>query len=190
MATIASHLSVDALRERYVSSSNAREARHFHVIWLLAKGHTIGRVAQMTSFAERWIEQLAARYNAEGPEALGGLRRRNGAPATVLKPEVLEKLRLRLKEAPDDGGVWTSGKVAAFLARELGLEKVAVQRGWEALKACGMSIQTPRPKNPKSATEEEAANFKKVSRRSLPKKPKNIPGSRSRSSPATNTGSV
>jgi transposase len=65
MATIADHLSVDVLRERYVSSSNAREARHFHVIWLLAKGHTIGQVAQMTSFAERWIEQLAARYNAK-----------------------------------------------------------------------------------------------------------------------------
>ena len=32
MATIAAHLSVDALRERYVSSSNAREARHFHAI--------------------------------------------------------------------------------------------------------------------------------------------------------------
>ncbi len=36
MVTIAWHLSVDALRERYVSSSTAREARHFHTIWLLA----------------------------------------------------------------------------------------------------------------------------------------------------------
>ncbi|WP_157235538.1 hypothetical protein [Methylosinus sp. LW4] len=53
----------------------------------------------------------------------------------------------------------------AFLARELGLEKVAVQRGWEALKACGMAIQAPRPKNPKSASPEEAAAFKKPRRR-------------------------
>lgn len=144
MATIAAHLGVDALRERYVSSSNAREARHFHAIWLLAKGHTLGDVAEMTSFGQRWIEQLAARYNAEGPESLGDLRRRNGSSARVLKPELLDKLRLRLKEPPDDGGLWTSGKVAAFLARELGLEKVAAQRGWEALKACGMSIQGKR----------------------------------------------
>ena len=35
-----------------------------------------------TAYGERWIEQLLARYNAEGPEALGDLRRRNGyAPA-------------------------------------------------------------------------------------------------------------
>ena len=136
------------------------EARHFQTIWLLAKGHGVGEVAEMTSFGQRWIEQLVARYNAEGPDALGDLRRRNGSTARVLTPEVLAKLRVRLQEAPDDGGLWTSAKVAAFIARELGLEKVAVQRGWEALKACDMSIQTPRPKNPKSATPDEAAAFK------------------------------
>jgi len=183
MATIAAHLSVEALRERYVSSSNAREARHFHTIWLLAKGHTLGEVAEMTSFGQRWIEQLAARYNAEGPESLGDLRRRNGSSATVLKPELLDKLRLRLKEPPDDGGLWTSAKVAAFLARELGLEKVAVQRGWEALKACRMSIQLPRPKNPQSASPEEAAAFKKTSKTPSRRKPRHIPSARSRSRP-------
>lgn len=36
--TIAGHLSVEALREQYVSSSNARKAHHFQTIWLLAKG--------------------------------------------------------------------------------------------------------------------------------------------------------
>jgi transposase len=190
MATIAAHLSVDALRERYVSSSNAREARHFHAIWLLAKGHTLGDVAEMTSFGQRWIEQLAARYNAEGPESLGDFRRRNGSSARVLKPELLDKLRLRLKERPDDGGLRTSGKVAAFLARELGLEKVAAQRGWEALKACGMSIQVPRPTNPKSALPQEAAAFKKTSKTPLRRKPRNTRSGRSRSSPATNTGSA
>jgi len=61
MATIAAHLSVDALRERYVSSSNAREARHFHTIWLLAKGHTLGEVAEMTSFGQRWIGEVCSR---------------------------------------------------------------------------------------------------------------------------------
>jgi transposase len=190
MTTIAGHLSVEALRDRYVSSADVCEARHFQTIWLLAKGHSVGEVAEMTSFGYRWIEQLVVRYNAEGPESLGDLRRRNGATASVLKPEVLDKLRVRLKEPPDDGGLWTSAKVAAFIARELGLERVAVQRGWEALKACGMSIQTPRPKNPKSASPEEAAAFKKSCRTPSPKKPRNIPNGRSRSSRATSIGSA
>jgi transposase len=190
MTTISSHLSVDALRMRYVSSADVMEARHFQTIWLLAKGHGVGEVCEMTSFGRRWIEQLVFRYNAEGPEALGDLRRRNGSRARVLTPEVLAKLRVRLKESPDDGGLWTSAKVAVFIARELGLEKVAVQRGWEALKACGLSIQTPRPKNPKSASPEETALFKKASKGSSPKKQTSIPNGRSRSSPATNTGSA
>jgi transposase len=183
-------VSVEALRDRYVSSADVMEARHFQTIWLLAKGHSVGDVAETTSFGRRWIEQLVVRYNVEGPDSLGDLRRRNGAPARVLTPEVLAKLRVRLQEPPSDGGLWTSAKVAAFIARELGLTSVAVQRGWEALKACGMSIQTPRPKNPRSATPEEMAIFKKASKMSSPKKPRSIPNGRSRSSPATNTGSA
>jgi transposase len=190
MTTIASHLSVEALRDRYVSSADAREARHFQTIWLLAKGHSVGEVAELTSFGRRWIEQLIVRYNVDGPESLGDLRRRNGSAPRILKPDILERLRARLKEAPEDGGVWTSAKVAAFLARELGVEKVAVQRGWEALKAIGWSIQAPRPKNPKSATPEEAADFKKASKRLSPRKRRNIQSDRSRSSPATSIGSA
>jgi hypothetical protein len=59
---------------------------------------SLSEVAATTAFGERWIEQLLARYNAEGPEALGDLHRRNGASATILKPELLTKLRDRLRE--------------------------------------------------------------------------------------------
>jgi transposase len=128
----------------------------------LARGHTVPQVSATTAFGERWIEQLLARYNAEGPEALGDLRRRNGASATILKPELLAKLRDRLREPPADGGLWSSRKVADWMAAELDLKSVAPQRGWEALKAIGWSIQKPRPKNPKSATPEEAAALKKL----------------------------
>jgi transposase len=145
-----------------VGCEDATAPRHFPVIWLLARGHTISQVSATTAYGERWIEQLLARYNAEGPEALGDLRRRNGAPPTILKPGLLDKLRLRLSEPPPDGGLWSSRKVADWMAAELGLTSVAPQRGWEALKAIGWSIQKPRPKNPKSATPEEAAAFKKA----------------------------
>ncbi len=96
-------------------------SQHFQTIWLLAKGHTVGQVAAMTLFGRRWIEQLLERYNAFGPSALGDLRRGNGAPAKVLTPELLQRLRVRLGEPPSDGGIWTSGKVARWMAGELGL---------------------------------------------------------------------
>ena len=155
--------------------------------WRVKGGRTIveSQVSGTTAYGERWIEQLLARYNAEGPEALGDLRRRNGAPATILKPDLLAKLRLRLDDPPPDGGLWSSRKVAAWMAGELNLTSVAPQRGWEALKAIGWSIQKPRPKNPKSATPEEAAAFKKSSRMPLPRRRQSTRANRSRSSPRT-----
>ena len=187
MATVCDHLSVEELEKRYVRCQDATASRHFQVIWLLARGHAVSQVSTTTAFGERWIEQLLARYNAEGPEALGDLRRRNGATATILKPGLLDKLRLRLREPPPDGGLWSSRKVATWMAGELGLKSVAPQRGWEALKAIGWSIQKPRPKNPKSATLEEAAAFKKSSRTLLPRRLRSTQASRSRSLPQTST---
>jgi transposase len=116
MATVWDHLSVEELEERFVGCEDATASRHFQVIWLLARGHTISQVSGTTAYGERWIEQLLARYNAEGPEALGDLRRRNGAPATILKPDLLAKLRLHLDDPPPDGGLWSSRKVAAWMA--------------------------------------------------------------------------
>ena len=81
MATVNGHLSVDQLEERYVACSDATAARHFQAIWLLARGQTVSQVSATTAFGERWIEQLLARYNAEGaaseePEI--SFTRRNG----------------------------------------------------------------------------------------------------------------
>ena len=125
MATVWDHLSVEELEERFVGCEDATASRHFQVIWLLARGHTISQVSGTTAYGKRWIEQLLARYNAEGPEALGDLRGRNGAPATILKPDLLAKLRLRLDDPPPDGGLWSSRKVAAWMAGELNLPSVA-----------------------------------------------------------------
>jgi transposase len=190
MATVYKHLSVEELEARYVRCQDATASRHFQVIWLLARGHTVSQVSETTAYGERWVEQLLARYNAEGPEALGDLRCRNGASATILKPDLLAKLRDRLCAPPPDGGLWSSRKVANWMAGELGFKSVAPQRGWEALQAVAWSIQKPRPKNPKSATPEEAAAFKKSSWTLLPKRRRSTPASRSRSLRQTSIASA
>jgi transposase len=190
VAYVADHLSIAALEARYEACEDVTSSRHFQAIWLLAKGHSTGEVAGMTSFGQRWIEQLLERYNAFGPSALGDLRRGNGAASRVLKPELLERLRARLVDPPADGGVWTSGKVARWMAGELGLASLAPQRGWEALRAIDWSIQKPRPRNPKAATPEEQEAFKKKWPTSSPRKRRAIPTRRSRPSRPTSTGSA
>lgn len=169
MAHVADHLSVNELQERWRSESDATAVRHYQTIWHLAQGRTIVQTAKLTSFASRWIEQLLARYNSFGPSALGDRRIHNGSKPTLLTPDLLARLKVRLESDPDDGGVWTSKKVAAFMAIELGLAEVAVQRGWEALKAVGYSIQKPRPRHAGAATPEEEDVFKKNSPRPSPR---------------------
>src|SRR5215204_2173957 len=165
MARVAGHLSVEDLEAGFRSARDPTAMRHFQVIWLLAQGHTTADVAAVTSFVPRWIEQLLARYNAHGPEALGDLRRRNGSAPSVLRPELLERLRARLEAPPPDGGLWSSRKVAAWMAGELGLAAVLPQRGWEALKAIGWTVQKPRPRHPAWATDEHRLGLKPILRR-------------------------
>ena len=76
---------------------------------------------------------------------------------------MLARLQERVRRPPEDGGVWSCGKVAAFLAAELGLASVAPQRGWEALRAIGWTIQRPRPRHARVATSDEQTAFKKTS---------------------------
>ncbi len=187
MAQVADHLSVAELQAGYRGSGDATLARHYQTIWLLKQGRTTAETAALTSFAPRWIEQLLARYNASGPASLGDRRRGNGAKPTLLTPEVLARLQERVRTPPEDGGVWTCGKVAAFLAAELGLASVAPQRGWEALRAIGWTIQ--RPRHAKAATPDEQTAFKKTSLQWSPRSRSAILKRWSRRSPPTSTAS-
>ena len=175
MARVADHLSVAELQAGYRGSKEATLARHYQVVWLLAQGRTVTETARLTGFVPRWVEQLLVRYNQLGPSSLGDRRRGNGTKATILTPSVLDMLRERLKSPPEDGGVWTSKKVAALIAAELGLAKVAEQRGWEALRAIGWTIQRPRPRHARAAGPEAQAEFKKSSPKPSPKRQSAIP---------------
>jgi transposase len=189
MAHIADHLSVEELGQRARTSADACAGRHYQAIWLLAQGQPVSAVAAVTGFVPRWLEQLASRYNQFGPDALGDRRRRNGAPARLVTPELLDRLRTRLETPPPDGGVWTTIKIAAWMAQDLGLVSVYPQRAWDALQAIGWSIQTPRPRNPAAASPDEQAAFKKNSPPRSSRRRRATPVARSRSSARTNTAS-
>ena len=187
MAHVVEHLSVEELEARYRAAQDATEARHFQAIWLLAEGRTVLEVAEVLAFVPRWVEQLAARYNACGPGALGDQRRRNGRTASLLTPELLAALAERLKRPPEDGGVWSGPKVAAWMARHLGRAAVHPQRGWDALRRLGWSLQSPRPRHPRAATPAQKAALKKRSAGRWRGPGRRIPAGRSRSGRRTST---
>jgi transposase len=190
MARIVGHLSIEDLEARYRAARDVTEARHFQAIWLLAQGRTVLEVAEVLAFVPRWVTQLAARYNACGPEALGDRRRRNGRAASLLTEAVLAALAERVRTPPGDGGLWSGPKVAVWIAAHLGLAQVHPQRGWEALKRIGWSPQAPRPRHARAATPEQRAAFKGGSRRRWRGPGRRIRTARSRSGPRTSTASA
>ena len=148
----------------------------------LTQGHTVEATLKVTAFGPRRIHQLLERPNASGPDALANGRRRNGLKPSLLTAGVLDAVRRRLAEPPPDGKLPSYRKVVDVIAAHLGLERVLPQRGWEALKALGWSLPRPRPRNPKSATAEEAAALKESWRTSSPRKRLPTPARRSRCS--------
>lgn len=56
MVTVFEHMSVGELEARFVGCQAVTAARHFQVIWLLARGHRAAQVAATTTaFGERRI---------------------------------------------------------------------------------------------------------------------------------------
>src|SRR3954465_10757301 len=129
MARIVDHLPLEELEARYRAARDVTEARHTQAIWLLAQGRTVLEVAEVLAFVPRWVEELAARYNALGPEALGDQRRGKGRAASLLTEDVLAALAERVRTQPEAGGLWSGPKVAAWMARHLGLARGAPPRG-------------------------------------------------------------
>jgi len=189
MARVVDHLSVAELEARCEGCEDVTSLRHFQTIFLLAKGHSTREVADITSFGQRWIEQLLERYNAFGPASLGDQRRDNRGVATVLKPELLERLRVRLSEPPPDGGLWTSAKVARWMADELGPGKARRAAWLGSLEGDRLVDPEATTAQPEGRERRGTRRLQKKSPRSSPKKPRRIQASPSKRSRPTNIAS-
>ncbi len=124
-------------------------------------------VARMVGYSEKWVREIARRYESEGVEGLGD-RRHHANPGARERALLDEEGRAQLREAlleglAPGGGMWSGPKVARWIEERTGLEKVHAQRGWEYLRKVGHTPQVPRPSNSRADASEQEA-FKKVSR--------------------------
>src|SRR5918994_5671751 len=132
------HLSSEQLENRYRKAHDPVLRSHYQILWLISEGKTTRQVMEVTGYSRGWIQKLARRYNADGPEALGDLRHRNpGAKErALLDRDQQRKLAQALREPPEDGGIWNSRKVAEWIESRSG-RPVSKQRGWEYLRKLG-----------------------------------------------------
>jgi transposase len=160
------HASTEELERRYRKAKDPVERSHHQIVWLLSQGRTTEEACEVTGYSPGWVRRIARRYNERGVEGLGDRRHANpGArERALLDEEGQAQLREALLGPPPGGGMWSGPKVARWIARRNGLEKVHVQRGFEYLRKVGMSPQLPRPSNAQGADDSEREAFKKVYR--------------------------
>lgn len=164
---LAAHLSVAQLEQRYRQAQAPVTRSHFQILWLLAQGKTAQATAEVTGYSPYWVGQVARRYNAEGPDALGDRRQYNPGGGWLLSDEQKAALGQALEGPPADGGLWNSKKVADWMAETTG-RAVSPQRGWDYLRLLGYTPQVPRPRHLK-ADPQAQEDFKKNAAR-LPRR--------------------
>ncbi|MCA1837779.1 MAG: winged helix-turn-helix domain-containing protein [Actinobacteria bacterium] len=160
------HLSSKELENHYRKAYDPVLRSHYQILWLISEGKTTTQVMEVTGYSRGWIQQLARRYNTDGPEALGDRRHLNpGAKErALLSADQQHELREALRKPPPDGGMWNSRKVGEWIERRSGKAlSRKKQSGWEYLKRLGNSPKVPRPHHRKANDSEQEA-FKKGSR--------------------------
>ena len=150
-AHLASHLSTAELKKRYQQSKNPIESRRWHLLWKIAQGWTIKNSAMAVGISYGYARRIVRNYNQDGIAAVQVKPRREkkhtGGKVALLSDEQLEKLTQALESKPSEGGIWTGVKVARWIEKETGKQKVWNQRGWDYLKKSRYSWQRPRRKH-------------------------------------------
>ncbi|HEV7216962.1 MAG TPA: winged helix-turn-helix domain-containing protein [Chloroflexota bacterium] len=153
---IAGHLPVDDLERRYRAARDPVARSQWQIVWQLASGRRIAEVEEQTGYSDRWIREIASRYNRQGPEGIGDRRHGNRGTPRLLSSEQEAELVRALEGPAPDGGLWSGPKVAAWMRQRLG-RPIHPTRGWEVLRRLAYRLGRPRPHHTAASPEAQAA---------------------------------
>lgn len=162
-AYLAPHFSSNELKQKYRNSKDLVESRRWHLLWKVSLGWTVKNSAIVVGYSYPYAKSILNRYNQNGAAGVENHKNKTSKHARgkkrLLSEQQLEKLTRAIEKKPPDGGIWTGTKVARWIEKETGVEKVWNQRGWDYLKKCSYSWQRPRPAH-KKANKVEQEIFK------------------------------
>ena len=161
---LVNHLSSQQLKSKYRASSDPIEGRRWHLLWKISLGWNLKNSALAVGINYYYASKIVKKYNEGGEEGIINKHKTKGEHQRGKKPLLsdsqLKKLAEALEKEPEDKGVWSGPKVARWIEKETGVEKVWNQRGWDYLKKSNYSWQIPRPKHRKGDKEQQE-QFKK-----------------------------
>ncbi len=148
-AYLAKHYSSEELKKKYLKSKDSVESRRWHLLWKISLGWTIKYSAIAVGISYNYAQEILREYNKSGAKALKNghknPQKRSRGKKPLLSKEQIEKLKQELESVPSpEDGIWTGPKVARWIEKETGREKVRNQRGWDYLKKCPKGLASRR----------------------------------------------
>ena len=129
------------------------ESRRWHLLWKVSLGWTVKNSAIAVGYSYPYAKSILKRYNQDGAAGVQNYKNKTSRHARgkrrLLSEQQLEKLTIAIEQKAPDGGIWTGTKVARWIEKETGQEKIWNQRGWDYLKKCNYSWQSPRQQHRK-----------------------------------------
>ena len=151
---LAEHLTVEELKQRYLTARTPREARQWQVLWLLGQGRSTLEAAETVGVTDRGARAMAKRYNERGTSERIDARHTASGRRPKMTPAQEGKLLEALRGKAPDGGLWTGPKVTAWVERETGFRGGSTF-GWKTLKRFGARLLVPRRRHKKAADEQD-----------------------------------
>lgn len=105
-----------------------RTSQRACVLLLAADGVPNSQIGTQVGVSPATVKAWRQRFEAEGLNALGGIRPGRGRKPQITEEKVLEIVHATLHEAPPGGGRWTCRK----MAQAKGISAASVQRLWAA----------------------------------------------------------
>lgn len=137
-AYLASHYSSSELKKKYLKSKDSVESRRWHLLWKVSLGWSIKNSCVAVGISYSYGKQIVKKYNDSADLGVKNCQynhsKQAGGKKALLSHEQLEKLTQVLNSKSPDEGIWTGSKVARWMEKETGVEKVWNQRGWDYLK--------------------------------------------------------
>ena len=147
-----------------LASAEKRKQPHLRLLVALNRkeGKSIDKIADAVGLHRRAVHDILHRFEDRGIEAAQALPK--PGRTKHLTEKQLQDLRSRLLKQPKasgfNEGFWNGRMVSKLIFREY---KVQYSKQWipKLLKRIGFSYKKPRPTNPRKASPEEIAVFKK-----------------------------
>ncbi len=155
-------ISLSELKRRMQAKTKAKPRLRFLIAVHRKQGKSLDEIVEACGVARRTVHGTLKRFAEHGIAAAHAVKQ-TGRP-NRLKQSQLRDLRKRLLRSPQQNGFresfWTTRMVLSLVKRAY---RVAydVSHLRRLLHALGFSYKKPRPTNPRRASDEEVAEFKK-----------------------------